>query len=70
MSSQKEEPDNLKKTDLAYDIHASVQVIGPVQGITTHGHRGTITDINGLVYVTLDNGLHVRGPYTAFRLIK
>ena len=70
MSSQTDEPPHPKKSSCSYDINASVEVVGNVQGTAHVGARGVITQVETLVFVTLDNGVHVRGPFTSFRLIK
>ena len=69
MSSQSDDPPHPKKSELAYDVHATVEVIGVVDGVARPGARGVITQVQTLVFVTLDNGVHVRGPYTSFRPI-
>jgi len=70
MSSQAEDIPHPKKSFYSYDINAAVEIVGNVQGNASIGSRGRITKVETLVFVALDNGVHVRGPFTSFRPIK
>ena len=64
MSSQ--DVEDVKNSSITFEKGARVSVLG---GDHT-GSNGVITQVDKIVYILLDNGVHVRGPYTQFKLIK
>jgi len=66
MSSSSEPDVDVKKSNRVYDVGCTVEVLG---GPHT-GSKGSITQVHSILYVTLENGVQVHGPYTQFKLLK
>ena len=67
MSLPSQEPvADVKNSIQVYAVDSRVQVVGGNQV----GELGKITTCSHLVTVVLDNGVHVTGPFTLFKLIK
>lgn len=55
-------------TNQFYEEGQTISVVG---GKKKHlGRRGKIREVNRIVYVILDNGVHLSGPFTHFKLVK
>jgi hypothetical protein len=62
----KEDPD-LDESVVYYEPGQKVQVVG---GNRYLGHSGKITAVDRHVYVELENGVHLNGAFTLFKLVK
>ena len=65
MSASSEPVPDVKKSRHVYEVGHAVEVVGG----THTGSKGRITDVHSLLYVTLENGVQVHGPYTQFKLL-
>jgi len=67
MSLPSQEPPDVKNSTVVYKVSARVQVVGGKEHL---GVFGTIHELDHIVKVQLDNGVHIHGPFTKFKLIK